>query len=196
MDSKNSTAVWVLGIIVVAAIVLALWRSGYVGTPAPQQPVTDVVATSSTVITQAGIHVLKDKTVAQVVAGIPDSSSFSAYLSSTGVSSLIAGKGPYTVFVPTNEAFAALAPGTISGLTAAQKKRLIEYHIISGRAIDIDAVSSGSVLALSKDPLNFSVNLQSGIVSVGSAYMISQYKAGNGIVYLVSSVILPPEKLQ
>lgn len=131
--------------------------------------------------------------VAAVAEHIDGASRFAELLSSTGVGPLIRGKGPYTIFVPTDGAFSLVRPGTITGMTAAQKKRLVEYHVVVGRAIDPDAVKSGSITALSKDPLNIWVG-NDLTPRVDSAIIIDEYKATNGIVYLISGVLIPPKR--
>jgi uncharacterized surface protein with fasciclin (FAS1) repeats len=147
--------------------------------------------------TQSGTAVTTENvpssSVAAVVAGIADASNFNSLFVSTGVAASLSGKGPYTVFVPTNEAYASLTAGTLSNMTSAQKKRLAQYAVVSGKALDIDAVSSGTYTALSKDPLNFQVNLVYKEAFVNSGYAIREYKASNGIVYLISAVLVPPQ---
>lgn len=68
----------------------------------------------------------------------------------------------------------------------------MQYHVISGRAVDVDAQISGGIAALSGDALNFS-NINN-IPMVGSAIVIAEYKASNGIVYLVSGALVPPKR--
>jgi uncharacterized surface protein with fasciclin (FAS1) repeats len=100
----------------------------------------------------------KNQDVATIVRGLSTGSTFNAYFRSTGVAATISPKSTskYTVFVPTNGAFAQLPPGTISNMSAAEKKRLIQYHVVSGRAVDPDQMTAGSIEALSRDVLNFS----------------------------------------
>ncbi len=133
-----------------------------------------------------------DTSVIGVLAGIPEASTFNAYLHSTGVSSQLR-SGSYTLFVPTNAAVAALPKGTISGLSASAQTRLVQYHIVSDKTLDNDALISGTYQAMSRDTLNFNVNIQTGTSYVNSGKIIKQYKASNGIIYLVSSVLFPPK---
>ena len=110
-----------------------------------------------------------------------------------GIKATIQGVGPYTVFVPTDGAFSLLESGTIANMSAAEKKRLVQYHVVSGRAIDPDAVKSGQIMALSKDVLNFEVSTTDKTARVNNSFFIKAYQGRNGIVYLVSAVLLPPE---
>ncbi len=133
------------------------------------------------------------QTVNAIIAGLSGTSQFRSLYSSTGVSASLSSTGKYTVFVPTNGAFAQLAGGTISNMTAAEKTRLIKYHVVSGRAVDVDAEVAGTILALSGDELNFSYGANK-IPLVNSAIVITEYAGKNGIVYLIDNVLLPPKK--
>ena len=130
--------------------------------------------------------------VVSIAENISGASTFGSWLVSTGVASQITGKGPYTIFVPTDKAVAALKAGTFNNLSVAEQKRFIQYHIISGRALDIDAMKSGTIIALSKDALNFSNT--NNIPMVNSGIVITQYKGSNGIVYEINAVLVPPTK--
>ncbi len=198
-NQNNSIFAWVAGVIVVALIVFGLWwlfqspstTTGDTATTTPQVATTTVETTPTPVATATEVRT--SSTVDAIVASLTNATKFAALYSSTGVSASITGKGPYTVFVPTDSAFANLSPGTLSGMTAAQTKRLVQYHVVSGKILDLDAVSSGHYTALSKDMLNFNVQSQTKLAYVNSGYTITQYKASNGIVYVISAVLVPPQ---
>ncbi|MEK7108825.1 MAG: fasciclin domain-containing protein [Patescibacteria group bacterium] len=197
MDNNNTWG-WVAGTVVVILVILGIWW--YVSAnPAPAggtATTTPEVATT-TGTGAGGVAVSKEirtsSTVAQVVASLSGSSNFQSLLVSTGAVASLTGKGPYTLFIPTNAAYASLTPGTIAKMTAAQKLRLAQYAIVTGKRLDIDAVSSGRYTALSKDPINFQVNLEDGSVLVNSGTVLRQYKASNGIVYVMDAVLVPPQ---
>ena len=196
MDNNNTWG-WVVGAVVIIVAIAGIWR--YVGSnpaPAENAATTSEVATTTGTGT-GGVPVSKEvrtsSTVAQVVASLSGSSNFYSLLVSTGAVASLTGKGPYTLFIPTNAAYASLTPGTISKMTAAQKLRLAQYAIVTGKRLDIDAVSSGRYTALSKDPINFQVNLEDGSVLVNSGTVLRQYKASNGIVYVMDAVLVPPQ---
>jgi uncharacterized surface protein with fasciclin (FAS1) repeats len=135
-------------------------------------------------------------TVAQVVASLSGTSEFQGDFVSTGVSASLTGKGPYTVFIPTDAGYNLVKPGTISGMTPTQLKRFVQYHVVSGRALDVDAVQNGTIQALSKDTLNFTVQKDTGFVQVNSSFALTAYKASNGIVYVINQPLIPPSKTQ
>lgn len=131
-------------------------------------------------------------TVTSIAEGLPDATRFASLLQNTGVDKLIASGQPYTVFVPTDRALRQLPAGMLSAMTPLELKRLVEYHVVLGRAIDVNAVDNGSATALSKDALNFSVNQGDLSARVNSSVVLEAYKGKNGIVYLINSVLLPP----
>ncbi|MDE2213478.1 MAG: fasciclin domain-containing protein [Patescibacteria group bacterium] len=199
MKGQSSTTAWVIGLIILVLIAIGIWWwAGSSSTSVPPIETATTTAATSTNPSSPSVGVTNEtaSTVDAIVASVADASDFNAYFRSTGVSSITTGAGPYTIFVPINEAFNALPAGTVSNLSAAGLKRLVEYHVVSGRALNIDAVSSGDITTLSKDMLNFNVNLSTQTAQVGSYYAVQEYKASNGVVYLITGVLLPPAQAQ
>jgi hypothetical protein len=130
----------------------------------------------------------RSMTVAQVVANL-DATRFASLFSSVGGNAMVSGSDQFTVFVPTNGAMR----GFPSGMTTAQMKRFVEYHIVRGRALDTDAMIAGSVQTLSGDALNLNFGVND-IPLVGSGIVITQFNCKNGVVYTINSVLLPPQK--
>jgi uncharacterized surface protein with fasciclin (FAS1) repeats len=195
MNSKD-TVKWISIIVIVVLVGIGLWW--LMGQQSALQGVTNNPnATSTTENGSAGSVTVQNTpgTVANVIADIQNAGRFSQLLSQTGVGATLTGKGPYTVFVATDGAFGRLVPGTVNSLSAAELKRLVQYHIVVGRKLDADAVQSGQIQALSKDTLNFNV-AAGNKVYVNSGYVLSAYNASNGIVYVINSVLVPPKPIQ
>jgi uncharacterized surface protein with fasciclin (FAS1) repeats len=192
---KSSTWIWVLGAALVIVVILGLWwhsqSASIDATQAGTNASTDNSSTTGSVNTQARVG-----SVVAVIDSIPDASRFAQELGSTGVASQLTGKGPYTVFVPINEAYGHLAPGTISNMSGSQLKRMVQYHVIVGKAIDVNVQAAGTVTAMSRDLLNFSVRQGDKSARVNSSVALQSFKASNGIVYLVDNVLLPPVATQ
>lgn len=130
--------------------------------------------------------------VVSIARSISGASVFAGWLTSSGVAAQVTGKGPYTIFVPSDAAVAKLKAGTFTNLSAAGKKRFVQYYIVKGRAIDVDAQVSGTIPALSGDDLNF--DNTNNITMVNSGIITAQYKGSNGIVYVINTALIPPEK--
>lgn len=135
-----------------------------------------------------------NKDVVSIVSNISGITEFRSLLFSSGIASTISARSAtkYTIFVPTNAAFGRLPRGTITSMTATQKKRLVQYHIVSGSAIDPGATISGSIPTLAGESLNFSAPV-GGQPLVGSARIVAEYQGTNGTVYLIDGVLLPPQ---
>lgn len=153
--------------------------------------ITDAPVSDTSKIAPPANRPRSDSKVVSTAQHLSGASQFIALFKSTGVADKLTGKGPYTIFVPTNGAFSQLPRATLSGMTAAQKLRFVQYHIIVGRAIDAQAQVTGTVQALSGDALNFSFGADR-IPMVNSAIFIEKHTAGNGVVYLIDNVLLPP----
>ena len=198
--STSNTFGWVIGVVVVVIAGLVFWWGSSTGFTFRYSPEAQTVATSTDSSKDESARVVVEtrssSTVAQIVASVSNANTFNAYMAQTGIAAQITGKGPYTVFVATDGAFNRLSPGTLAAMTSADLKRMMQYHVVVGRTLDIDAVSSGNIQALSKDMLNFDLRLSDGMVLVNSAKIITQYKAKNGIVYVLNTVLLPPQKAQ
>lgn len=193
-NTNRGLWVGVIAIIVVAA--LGWWwiaANQQVNTSTNSATATSTAATS----TASGggslsITTRNSDTVKSIVASLPSASEYESLFTSTGVATTMGAGGQFTIFVPTNAAFASLPSGTISKMTAAQLKRLVQYSIVNGRAIDPSGQVSGAIQAYSGDPLNFSDN--NNIPMVNSSIITAEYKGSNGVVYLINEVLLPPEK--
>jgi uncharacterized surface protein with fasciclin (FAS1) repeats len=201
MNERNVWS-WVVGIVVVVVVIggLVWWfnqptagQSGDMASTTTNMGST-TTDTSGTNVTPAPVAVSNNnstESIATIVAGLTGSTEYAALFSSTGVGATLGARGPYTVFISTDAGYALLKPGTITNMTAAQKKRLIQYSIVSGKALDVNTQNSGSVKALSGDELNFKVG-STGLVQVNSSYALSAYKATNGIVYVLNQPLVPP----
>ena len=104
------------------------------------------------------------------------------------------GKGPFTVFAPTDEAFAKLPAGTLEDLlkpaNKAKLRRILTYHVVPGRVTAADVVKLKSAKAVSGDTIAIKAN--DGGVTVDAAHVVkTDIDASNGVIHVIDSVILP-----
>jgi uncharacterized surface protein with fasciclin (FAS1) repeats len=104
------------------------------------------------------------------------------------------GQGPFTVFAPTDEAFAKLPAGTLNDLLKAENKqklqRILTYHVVPGRVSSADVVKLRTAKAVSGDTID--INANGGSVMVDSARVVkADVQASNGVIHVIDSVILP-----
>jgi uncharacterized surface protein with fasciclin (FAS1) repeats len=104
------------------------------------------------------------------------------------------GKGPFTVFAPTDEAFAKLPPGTLNDLLKPENKkklqRILTYHVVAGRVLSSDVVKLQTAKAVSGDTIDIKTN--GGTVMVEDARVVkADVQASNGVIHVIDTVILP-----
>ena len=128
--------------------------------------------------------------VAAIVGSISNATQFTSLLMSTDVGKTISSGGRYTVFVPTDTAMRGVNTGA---MTSAERKRFVQYHVIANRAVDLDAMNTGSAMTLSSDAVNFTV-ISIGQVRVNSSSIVKTLSASNGVVYVIDAPLLPPKK--
>jgi uncharacterized surface protein with fasciclin (FAS1) repeats len=114
-----------------------------------------------------------------------------AAIDRAGLESTLAGEGPFTVFAPSDEAFAQLPDGTVDSLLAEPDKlaEVLTYHVVPGRVTAADVVGLTSAPTVQGEELSVSVD---GSIHVDGARMISaDIEASNGIVHVIDRVLLP-----
>jgi uncharacterized surface protein with fasciclin (FAS1) repeats len=135
------------------------------------------------------------KDIVKIAVGSPDHTTLVAALTQAEYVNDIANAGPFTVFAPTNAAFAKLPAGTVEDLMKPENKEklreILEYHVSVG-GYKQDYLTDGQTInqANLKD---ITINLKDGKMMVnGKANVIATVPASNGIVYVIDEVLLPP----
>ncbi|GEM_PF-3362579 len=172
--------------------------------PLPQRP-TQLTQPSDTTLpesSQSQVSVPKDSAALSIDAIVQSSDSFKLFNSLLRVadrngdlSRELAGDGTYTVFAPTDAAFAALPEGTIKKLVQPENRKtlikILSYHVLPGE-VDSSQIKPGSVKSIEGSALNIQTN--GSTVSVNDAQVIQpDIKAKNGVIHAVNKVILPPD---
>lgn len=145
---------------------------------------TTPVATQTT---QAG-------TIVEIAAGNPAFSTLVKAVQAAGLAETLSGNGPFTVFAPTNEAFAALPKGTLEKLLQPENRNLLRkvltYHVVSG---DLMAKNLRSGQVATVEGNSVSVQVQNGRVRVNNANVVTaDVDAKNGVIHVIDTVLLPP----
>ena len=104
--------------------------------------------------------------------------------------------GPFTVFAPTDEAFAKLPPGTLENLLKPENKamlrRVLTYHVVPGKVMAADVVKLNSAKAVSGDALP--INVDGKTAMAGNARVVkTDIAASNGVIHVIDTVLLPPK---
>jgi uncharacterized surface protein with fasciclin (FAS1) repeats len=131
--------------------------------------------------------------VVDVAASLPDFSTLVTAVKAAGLVETLKGEGPFTVFAPTNEAFAALPAGTVEGLLKPENKEklvaLLTYHVVAAKVMAAD-VKPGMVKTVNGQ--SFEVTVADGTVKVdGAAVVKTDVPASNGVIHVIDHVIMP-----
>lgn len=144
---------------------------------------------------------MSGKSSAPSIAGVVTSNSQFSTLTAAVTAADLAGTldtgGPFTVFAPTDAAFAKLPAGTVETLLLPENKdaliNVLTYHVLAGKVTSTDLMAgpqSGSVTMLNGDALRF--DLSNG-VTVGNATVTQpDIEASNGVIHVIDTVLLPP----
>ncbi|MCU4651483.1 fasciclin domain-containing protein [Roseibacterium sp. SDUM158016] len=116
-----------------------------------------------------------------------------AAVEAAGLVETLSGEGPFTVFAPTDEAFAALPEGTVEGLLADPEAlaAILTYHVVPGAVMSGDL--SDGMMATTVNGADITISIDGGTVMVNDATVVAaDIEASNGVIHVIDSVILPP----
>jgi uncharacterized surface protein with fasciclin (FAS1) repeats len=122
---------------------------------------------------------------------------FVAALKAAGLVETLRSPGPFTVFAPTDAAFAALPPGTLDTLLAdptGALRSILLYHVVAGELYAASLSDGLTVYTVQGEPLSFSVS--GDLARVNDAYIVTKdIQASNGVIHAIDAVLIPPSLL-
>jgi uncharacterized surface protein with fasciclin (FAS1) repeats len=134
------------------------------------------------------------QTVVDVAASNPDFKTLVAAIKAAGLAETLSGKGPFTVFAPTDAAFAKLPPGTLEDLLKPENKEklvaILTYHVVSGKVSAADVVKIDK--AATVNGKSAAITVADGAVKVDAANVIAtDIAASNGVIHVIDTVLIP-----
>ncbi len=130
-------------------------------------------------------------TITELVADSEDFSVLASALEATGLDDALAGPGPFTVFAPTDEAFALLPEGLVASLSTEQLTSVLQFHVVSG-AVTADAVETlDSADTLLELPLDIHAGSDGVYLNGLTKVVVTDIETANGIVHVIDSVLVP-----
>jgi uncharacterized surface protein with fasciclin (FAS1) repeats len=112
-------------------------------------------------------------------------------IEAAGLAQTLQGKGPFTVFAPTDDAFAKLPPGTVEALLndKAKLSRILTYHVVPGEVM-ANNVKPGKVTTVEGEKINITKSASG--VKVNNANVIkTDVVASNGVIHVIDTVLIP-----
>ncbi|RMH20058.1 MAG: fasciclin domain-containing protein [Gemmatimonadetes bacterium] len=132
-----------------------------------------------------------------IVTTVVEAGSFTTLataLQAAGLVDVLKGNGPFTVFAPTDEAFAQLPAGTLEALLADKEAltRVLTFHVVPGRVTSGDVVKLSSAPTVAEVPAP--IEVRDGAVYVaGARVTTADIEASNGVIHVVDRVMIPPQ---
>lgn len=154
---------------------------------APKETVEETVVVEEAVVEAPN-------TVVDIAVGSPDHTTLVAAVTAAGLVETLSGTGPFTIFAPTNAAFAALPAGTVENLLKPENKEMLTgiltYHVVAGNVMAADLTDGQIVKTLNGQDLT--VSIKDGKVMINGANVTAADLAGsNGVIHVVDSVLMP-----
>jgi uncharacterized surface protein with fasciclin (FAS1) repeats len=134
-----------------------------------------------------------DKTIVDIAVADGRFKTLVTGLQAADLVSTLQGAGPFTVFAPTDDAFAKLPAGTVESLLAdvPTLKNILLYHVVSGKVMAADVVKLSSANTVSGQPVTIKVEGDKVMVN-DAQVVITDIEASNGVIHVIDTVLLPP----
>lgn len=160
---------------------------------------TDIVCTNGVIHVLDAVLASPPKNAIDTAKAAGSFTTLLAAVDAAGLTETLKGKGPFTIFAPTDAAFQKLPAGTVTNLllpeNKAQLESILKYHVVSGK------VRSDKVVTLTKSPTLLPMEEVTIKVDAGSVFLNNDVKvsavdvdASNGVIHVIDSVLLPPKK--
>lgn len=142
----------------------------------------------------AGYSWAASQDIVEVASSNKDFSTLVEAIKAANLVETLKGKGPYTVFAPTNEAFAKLPKGALESLLKDKQKlvAVLTYHVVPGKVMAAD-IQNGPVNTVEGQPVT--LDKTDAGVKVNDAHVVkADVEASNGVIHVIDAVLLPPAK--
>lgn len=135
-----------------------------------------------------------DKDIVDTAVAAGNFTTLVAAVQAAGLADTLKGPGPFTVFAPTDAAFAALPAGTVEDLLKPENKdklvAILTYHVVSGKVLSKDLTEGMKAKSVQGGELTFT--LEGGAKVNGAPISTADIEASNGVIHVIDQVILPP----
>lgn len=174
-----------------ALLYQALVRQGQAQPLAANVPATQyIVAAGTTGTTPTGNDIVS------IAASNNSFTTLTTLLKTAGLAETLQQPGPYTVFAPTDQAFAALPAGTVEQLQQPENRELLvkilRYHVVPGQ-LTANQLTAGELKTVEEAPVNIKVDNANNQIAVNDATVIQpNVQASNGVIHVINEVLIPP----
>lgn len=141
---------------------------------------------------QYGSESLPSKNIVETAVSAGSFTTLVAAVQAAGLVDALSGEGPFTVFAPTDEAFAKLPAGTVEALLADKEKltAILTYHVVAGAVMANDVVGMSSAMTLQGESLRVSTSSE-GVMINDAKVVTTDIEASNGVIHVIDTVLTP-----
>lgn len=151
-------------------------------------------AVSVATLIAACVPAPKEPDIIDIAASNPDFSTLVAAVKAAGLVETLKGEGPFTVFAPTNAAFAALPKGTVENLLKPENKdqlvKVLTYHVVPG-AVTSDQLAGKRMNVATVQGQTVHIDGRNGVKVNRSRVTTADITASNGVIHVIDRVLLP-----
>lgn len=139
----------------------------------------------------AGDYGKKSQDIVDTAVAAGSFQTLATALTAAGLVDTLKGDGPFTVFAPTDEAFAKLPAGTVEALLADKAKltKILTYHVVAGKVTAADVVKLSSATTVQGGSL--AIDAKQGVKINGANVVKADVMASNGVIHVIDTVLLP-----
>lgn len=152
----------------------------------------------SVLLPPAETHTAMPKNIIETAVEAGSFSTLAAAIEAAGLGETLMGEGPFTVFAPTDEAFAKLPEGTVEELLKPENKdklvAILTYHVVPGKVLAADVVNLTEATSAEGSPIAIKVDEGKVLLNGSSQVIATDVECANGVIHVIDSVILPPGK--
>ena len=156
---------------------------------------TFLALTASTMLAVPAFAESHAKDIVDTAIGAGSFATLVAAVEAAGLVETLKGPGPFTVFAPTDAAFAALPAGTVEDLLKPENKdklaAILTYHVVPGKVMSTDLTEG--MKAATVQGAEVTITLEGGPKVNGATISGPDVEASNGVIHVIDAVILPPE---
>ena len=149
--------------------------------------------TAATALIAAAPAFAQDADIVDTAVAAGSFTTLVAAVQAAGLVETLKGEGPFTVFAPTDDAFAALPEGTVDALLAdpAALAAILTYHVVAGKVMSTDLTEGMTATTVNGAPIT--ITLEGGAKVNGANIVQADIATTNGVIHVIDAVILPPQ---
>jgi uncharacterized surface protein with fasciclin (FAS1) repeats len=150
-----------------------------------------VAAAVAVFVTPAAVQAGQHKDIVDTAVAAGSFKTLAAALQAAGLVETLKGKGPFTVFAPTDEAFAKIPKADLDALIADKAKltRVLTYHVVAGRVMASDVVKLKDAKTVEGQMVR--IDASNGVMINDAKVVKADIEASNGVIHVIDTVILP-----